>query len=189
MREGDAVNERSLGSDELREMNELSIGSVARKSWERVKMDAIRRWGSLERLAACASPETARKFVGASQKYLSAVAGSNEIELARRCGVMERGVEALEKEAIERGNACADMLWFDLETRVDGMKAVCVLRASDAEYVACRLAETLSEPVRVYTAADLVMIAHENHSLLSQLKSKFSAYTVAVDTENGEAPW
>jgi hypothetical protein len=172
-----------------RDINSMSVGSMARKAWERVKMDAVGRWGSLERLTACASPETARKFVDASQKYLRAVDGENELELARRCGVMERGVQALEREALERGASCSDLTWFDLGVRVGDVKAVCVLRASDAEYVACTLAEELGEGVRVYTAADIVMMAHENQSMLSELKSRFSAYTVAVETTDGEAPW
>lgn len=191
---GDAMTEeerimRNEDTGTRQGIQSMSVGSIARRSWERVKMDAIARWGSLERLVAYASPETARKFVDASQKYLRAVDGENEFELARRCGVMERGVQTLEREALERGASCSDLTWFDLGVRVDGVKAVAVLRASDAEYVACELSKELSEPVRVYTAADLVMIAHEHQSMLSQLKSKFSAYTVAVETEDGEAPW
>jgi hypothetical protein len=61
---------------------------------------------------------------------------------------------------------------------------------SDAEYVACTLNEELEDEVVVYTAADIVMMANENGSMLHHLKQTFSAYTTGVDTrEQKDAPW
>jgi hypothetical protein len=168
----------------------VDVTRSAKASWERRRMEAIRRWGSLKRLSAKASPESALKFEKAREKYLAATESRDPFELARRCGVMERGVDALEREALERGACSSDLVWFDLGMRVNGKRAVCVLSASDAEYVACTLTEELEDDVIVYTAADIVLMANENPTALTHLKHVFSAYTTEVHTrEQGEAPW
>jgi len=159
-------------------------------SWERRKMDAIARWGSLDRLSAKCSPETAAKFTKAHGRFKDAKMSTDDFELARRAGVMERGVDALEKEALENGSAPSDMTWFDLKTRVGDRRAVAVMNPEDAEYVAATLGRELGDDVVVYTAADIVLMAHENPTLLTHLKHKAGAYTTHVDVgSNEEAPW
>mgnify|MGYP001070436383 FL=1 len=115
---------------------------------------------------------------------------SEEFEVAKRYGVLERGVDALEKEALERGKSPNDMHWFDLKIRVKDRRAVAVLNPSDAEYVAATLGRELDDDVIVYTAADIVMMAHENPTALTHLKQIAGAYTTQVTTSDGkEAPW
>lgn len=158
----------------------------AEASWERVKVGAIARWGSIDRLAAKCSSETAAKFVKAKGRLADARLSSDEFELARRLGVMERGVQALEKEALENGNAPSDMTWFDLGVRVGGKRCVAVMYPQDADIVAASLSEELGEAVSVYTAADIVLMAHENPTALTHLKQIAGAYTTSVRNAEGE---
>ena len=166
------------------------VRRAALSSWERCKAEAVRRWGSLDRLAAHASPETAAKFASATKKYLEARLETEGFELPKRCGVMERGVEALEKEALENGYTPDGMVWFDLGCRVNGRKAVAAMNPKDAEAIAAALSKGLDEDVIVYTAADIVMMANETGSFLHHLKHVAGAYTTHVDTsEQVNAPW
>lgn len=158
----------------------------AEASWERRKMEAIARWGSLDRLASKCSPETAAKFAKAKGRLDDARLSSEEFELARRLGVMERGVDALEKEALDNGYAPSDMTWFDLGVRVEGKRCVAVMNPKDADIVAASLSDELGEQVIVYTAADIVMMAHDTPTLLTHLKLKLGAYTTCVKTAEGE---
>lgn len=162
----------------------------AEASWERRKMETIARWGSVDRLCAFVSPETSAKFAKAKGRLCEAMLSSDEFELAKRYGVMERGLDAMEKEALERGQAPNDMAWFDLKIRVKDRRAVAVLNPSDAEYVAATLGRELDDDVIVYTAADIVMMAHENPTALTHLKQIAGAYTTKVTVrDSGEAPW
>jgi hypothetical protein len=174
-------------------MSDAYVTSVTRKakqSWERRKMEAIARWGSLTRLCSFVSPETSSKFAKAEGRLCEAMLSSEEFEVAKRYGVLERGVDALEKEALERGKSPNDMHWFDLKIRVKDRRAVAVLNPSDAEYVAATLGRELDDDVIVYTAADIVMMAHENPTALTHLKQIAGAYTTQVTTSDGkEAPW
>lgn len=166
------------------------IAKSARKAWDTRKMEAIRRWGSLERLAASVSVETSQKFCRAAIKWNAALQGDDEMEMARRAGVMERGVEALEKEAIELGRCPNDMTWFDLCVEIEGAKCVAVFNASDAEYVATTLSKEFEKKVVVYTVADIVLMANESKTALTHLKHVASAYTTNVKTDEREdAPW
>jgi len=166
------------------------IARSARRAWDTRKMEAIRRWGSLERLAASVSVETNQKFCRAAEKWNAALQSGDEMEIARRAGVMERGVDALEKEAVEAGKCPNDLTWFDLDIEIDGAKCVAVLNPSDAEYVADTLSTSFGKKVVVYTAADIVLMANEEKSMLSHLKHAASAYTTNVKTGRREdAPW
>lgn len=155
-------------------------------SWERRKMEAIARWGSLDRLASKCSPETAAKFAKANGRMKDARLSSEEFELAKRLGVMERGVDALEKEALNNGNAPSDMTWFDLGVKVEGKRCVAVMNPKDADIVAASLSDELDDDVIVYTAADIVLMANETPTLLTHLKHTLGAYTTCVKTTNGE---
>ena len=174
-------------------MSDAYVADVRRaalSSWERCKAEAVRRWGSLDRLAAHAKPETAAKFASATKKYLEARLDTDGFELPKRCGVMERGVEALEQEALENGYAPDGMTWFDLGCRVNGKKAVAVMNPKDAVAVAAALSKGLDDEVVVYTAQDIVMMANETDSFLHHLKHAAGAYTTQVDTsEQVDAPW
>ena len=175
-------------------MEEGSYASdVTRKavaSWERRKAEAVSRWGSLERLASKCSPETAAKFAKAKGRMKDAKVSAEEFEYAKRLGVMERGVDALEKEALANGYASNDLTWFDLKMRVKDRRAVFVVNPEDAGYVAATLGHELGEEVIVYTVADIVMMAHENPTALTHLKQIAGAYTTHVDIAgDGEAPW
>ena len=162
----------------------------AEASWERRKMEAIARWGSIDRLAAKCSPETAALFAKANGRLKDARLSSEEFELAKRLGVMERGVDALEKEALANGYASNDLTWFDLKMRVKDRRAVFVVNPEDAGYVAATLGNELGEEVIVYTVADIVMMAHENPTALTHLKQIAGAYTTHVDIAgDGEVPW
>lgn len=166
------------------------IARSARKAWDTRKMDAIRRWGSLERLAASVSVETNQKFCRAAEKWNAALQGSDEMEVARRAGVMERGVDALEEEAIKAGKCPSDLTWFDLDLELDGAKCVGVFNPSEAEYVATTLSESYGKKIVVYTAADIVLMAHEGKSVLHHLKHAATAYTTNVKTgQREDAPW
>ena len=171
-------------------------------SWERRKAEAVSRWGSLDRLASKCSPETAAKFAKAKGRMKDAKVSAEEFEYAKRLGVMERGVDALEKEALANGYASNDLTWFDLKMRVkdrrasrsetsqEGLRAVFVVNPEDAGYVAATLGHELGEEVIVYTVADIVMMAHENPTALTHLKQIAGAYTTHVDIAgDGEAPW
>jgi len=158
----------------------------AEASWERRKMEAIARWGSIDRLASKCSPETAAKFAKANGRLKDARLSSEEFELAKRLGVMERGVEALEKEALDNGYAPSDMTWFDLGVRVEGKRCVAVMNPKDANIVAASLSDELGEEFIVYTAADIVLMAHETPTMLTHLKQKAGAYTTSVRTEGGD---
>ena len=162
----------------------------AKASWERRKMEAIARWGSLDRLASKCSAETAAKFAKANGRMKEARLSADDFEYARRLGVMERGVDALEKEALKNGSSTSDMTWFDLQTRVGDRRAVAVMNPQDAEYVAATLGRELGDDFIVYTAADIVMMAHENPTALTHLKQAAGAYTTHVDvTSSEEAGW
>jgi hypothetical protein len=162
----------------------------AKASWERRKMEAIARWGSLSRLCSFVSPDTSAKFAKARARLGEAMLGSKEFEVAKRYGVLERGVDAMEAEALEGGKSPNDMQWFDLKIRVKDRRAVAVLNPSDAEYVAATLGRELNDDFIVYTAADIVMMAHENPTALTHLKQIAGAYTTHVDVHgDGEAPW
>ena len=166
------------------------ITREALASWERRKMEAVSRWGSLGRLSGKCSPETAAKFAKANGRFKDAKLSTDEFELARRAGVMERGVEAMEAEALQNGYAPSDMTWFDLCVKVEGKRAVAVLNPKDVDYVAAALGRELGERVVVYTAADIVLMAQENQTLLHHLKHKIGAYTTTVAVGgNEEAPW
>ena len=162
------------------------ITRKAEASWERRKAEAISRWGSIDRLASKCSPETSAKFVKAKGRLADARLSSDEFELARRLGVMERGVDALEKEALDNGYAPSDMTWFDLGIRVDGKRGVAVMNPKDADIVAASLSEELEDEFIVYTAADIVLMAHENPTLLTHLKQSAGAYTTSVRNAEGE---
>ena len=54
----------------------------AKASWERRKMDAIARWGSLDRLASKCSAETAAKFAKANGRMKEARLSADEFEYA-----------------------------------------------------------------------------------------------------------
>ena len=71
------------------------ITRKAEASWERRKMEAIARWGSIDRLASKCSPETAAKFAKAKGRLKDARISSEEFELAKRLGVMERGIDTV----------------------------------------------------------------------------------------------
>jgi hypothetical protein len=162
----------------------------AKASWDRRRMDAIARWGSLDRLASKCSPETAAKFAKANGRMKEARGSADEFEYARRLGVMERGVDALEQEALKNGSSPSDMTWFDLQTRVGDRRAVAVMNPQDAEYVAATLGRELGDDFIVYTAADIVMMAHENPTALTHLKQVAGAYTTHVDVNSSEeAGW
>lgn len=162
----------------------------AEASWERRKGEAIARWGSLDRLASKCHAETSAKFAKAKGRLADARGSAEEFELARRLGVMERGVDAMEKEALENGYSPSDMTWIDLGVRVGGKRAVAVLNPQDADYVAARLSDELDDGVVVYTAADIVLMAHENPSALTHLKQIAGAYTTRVTVgDDVEAPW
>lgn len=166
------------------------VKRAALSAWERRKMEAVKRWGSLDRLAAHASPETAAKFASATQKFLAARDSDEPYELAKRCGVMERGVDALEAEALENGYAPDGMAWFDLGMRVGNRRAVAVMNPKDAVTVAATLGREMDDDVIVYTAADIVLMANENPTALTHLKQHAGAYTTHVDTkERANAPW
>lgn len=159
-------------------------------SWERRKAQAVTRWGSLDRLCAKVSPETSAKFAKAMGRMKDAKMSADELEYARRLGVLERGVDAMEAEALKNGNAANDLTWFDLQIKVGGKRAVCVVQASDAEIVAATLGEELGEQIVVYTAADIVMMSHEQPTALTHLKHVVGAYTTHVDVAgNVEASW
>lgn len=162
----------------------------AKASWEGRKAKAIARWGSLDRLSSRCCPETAAKFAKATQRMKDAKLSSQEFEYAKRLGVLERGVDAMEAEAIQRGAAPNDAQWFDLKIQVKDRRAVAVLNPQDAEYVAATLGQELGDTVIVYTAADIVLMAHENPTALTHLKHLAGAYTTHVEVgSNEEAPW
>lgn len=166
------------------------ITREALASWERRKMDAVSRWGSLSRLSAKCSPETAAKFAKAHGRFKDAKLSADEFELARRAGVMERGVDALEAEALQNGASPSDMTWFDLGLKVEGKRAVAVMYPQDVDYVAAALGQELGEQIIVYTAQDIVLMAQEGQTLLHHLKHKLGAYTTTVAVGgNEEAPW
>ena len=99
-------------------------------------------------------------------------------------------MDALEKEALNNGSSPSDMTWFDLKTRVGDRRAVAVMNPQDAECVAATLGRELGDDFIVYTAADIVMMAHENPTALTHLKQIAGAYTTHVDIAgDGEAPW
>lgn len=158
----------------------------AEASWERRKMEAISRWGSLDRLASKCSPETSAKFAKATRRLKEARNSDQEFELARRLGVMERGVDALEKEALEGGYSPNDMVWFDLGMRVNDKRCVAVMNPKDADIVAAGLSDELDDEFIVYTAADIVLMAHDNPTALTHLKQTASAYTNRVTNADGE---
>ena len=157
-----------------------SIRKEALRAWERRRNEIVGRWGSLARVVSRASVETAAKMESAREKFNAALGGDDDIEIARRAGVMERGLDAVEKEAIENGYAPNDMCWFDLGVRVDDKRAVAVMNPSDVEYVATQLSKELDDGVVVYSAADIVLMARENQSLLHHLKQRAGAYTTSV---------
>lgn len=168
----------------------VDVTRQALASWERRKQQAVARWGSLDRLAAKCNAETSAKFARAGQRFKDARHSGDEFELARRAGVMERGVDALEEEAIKNGYSPSDMTWFDLKIKVKGKKAAAVLDPKDADYVAAQLSKELGEDVIVYTVSDIILMAHENPTALTHLKHTMGAYTTHVDVrDDGEAPW
>jgi hypothetical protein len=173
--------------------SESYASDVTRKaeaSWERRKGEAIGRWGSLDRLASKCSAETSAKFAKAKGRLADARTSLDEFELARRLGVMERGVDAMEREALEAGYSPVDMQWFDLKIRVGDRRAVAVLNPQDADYVAATLSREFDDGVIVYTVADIVLMAHENPSALTHLKQIAGAYTTQVTVgDQTEAPW
>lgn len=167
-----------------------SVNQSARESWGERKSKAIRRWGGLDRLVAKASVETATKFAQAAEKYRVALQSGEGFEVARRAGVLERGLDVVEREALDAGWSPSDFTWFDLRVSVDGKRAVAVIEAADAEIVAASLREELDEEIVVYTAADIVLMAQEHQSTLHHLKRIASAYTRSVvDEKVGDAPW
>lgn len=162
----------------------------AKASWERRKGEAIGRWGSLDRLASKCSAETSAKFARAKGRLADARVSAEEFELAKRLGVMERGVDAMEREALEAGYSPSDMQWIDLGMRVNDRRAVAVLNPQDADYVAAALSGELDDGVIVYTAADIILMAHENPSALTHLKQIAGAYTTHVTVgDQTEVPW
>lgn len=167
-----------------------SVRKEALRAWERRRNEAIGRWGSLARLVSKASVDTAEKMARATEKYNAALSGDDDFEIARRAGVMERGVDAVEQEALQAGYSPNDMCWIDLGVRVEDRRAVAVLNPADADYVSAQLSKELEDGVIVYTAADIVLMAQEHQSLLHSLKKRAGAYTTTVN--NGaieEASW
>ena len=167
-----------------------SIRKEALSAWERRRNEAVGRWGSLVRLVSRATVETAHKMEAARVKFNAALEGDDDIEIARRAGVMERGLDAVEKEALEAGYSPNDMCWIDLGVRVDDRRAVAVMNPSDVEYVASQLSKELDDGVVVYSAADIILMAREHQSMLHHLKQRAGAYTTTVDNGKIEdASW
>jgi len=168
-------------------MSEM-IRRQAMGSWERRRNEAMGRWGSLMRLLSKASVDTVTKMASAMEKYNKALSGSDDYEIARRAGVLERGIEVVEKEALDAGYAPNDMCWFDLGVRVEGKRAVAVMNSADAGYVASQLSKELDDAVVVYAASDIVLMAQEGQTLLHQLKHKADACTTIVNGGKLEEP-
>lgn len=164
------------------------IKRQAVSAWERRRNEAVGRWGSIMRLLSKGSVETITKMTSAMAKYNSAVVDGDDFEVARRAGVLERGIDVVEKEALEAGYAPNDMCWFDLGVRVEGKRAVAVMNSADADYVASQLAEELGDDVVVYAASDIVLMAQEGQTLLHQLKHTLGAYTTVVNNGKLEEP-
>ena len=76
----------------------------ALKPYDKLVTDLETRWG-YERLPQLVSPETAAKFQTAKAKMDAAIAyEKNPQEAVNKIGVMMRGWQALEKEAIKNGH-------------------------------------------------------------------------------------
>jgi hypothetical protein len=112
-----------------------------------------RRWGK-GRLETLVSPETAAKFEAARAK-LDVAIHDREVELViKRAGIMQRGWDALEKEAIERGHKAAPPeLWYATAPDEFGEKELQIVIAQDNS--AATLAET---DLPVYTVTEIARI-------------------------------
>lgn len=163
--------------DDLVAMSDL-LPHVPRNAWEYDQIDGAlkpldalasemeARWG-VGRLQELVSPATAAKFQSAKHKLDLAIADGGVGEVIKRAGVLMRGWQALEQEAIDAGNKPmpADV-WIASVEAENGKPAVQYAIAknnSDASLAQSGLVVyTLPEVARIIRAFNDGLLCHAN---------------------------
>ena len=145
----------AVGDPEYAPLQDWKLDQIhgALKPLDAVAADIEIRWGK-DRLETLVSPETAAKFEAARAKLDVAISQKDVDLVIKRSGVLTRGWQALEKEALARGHRAAPPeLWYATAPNEYGDKEFQMVIARDNS--AATLAET---DLPVYTVTEVARI-------------------------------
>jgi hypothetical protein len=126
---------------------------MALQPLDRRMIEIERRWGSSERLARLASPETAAKFGSAEHKLQEAIREGDPDLVAAKASVLQRGLDALEREAEAAGHSPSTKVWHVIER--DRAYVICL------DHMDARAAAQEFPDATCVTAEELIRILYE----------------------------
>lgn len=145
----------AIGDPEYAPLQDWKLDQIhgALKPLDAVAADIEIRWGK-DRLETLVSPETAAKFEAARAKLDVAISQKDVDLVIKRSGVLTRGWQALEKEALARGHRAAPPeIWYATAPQEYGDEEYQIVIAKDNS--AATLAET---DLPVYTVTEVARI-------------------------------
>ncbi len=113
--------------------------------------EAEKKWGCLERLIEFTNPEIAARFGSAWHRLNAAIIDGSVSEVTDRAVVAIRGIDALEKAAIENGHEPSPDVWG---IAVDGVEYLICHRTIDARAVTKE-----AEGIQVWSLEELIRVA------------------------------
>ena len=180
----------AIGKEDYVPMGNFDFDKIngALKPLDVMVADIELRWGR-GRLETLATPETAAKFEAARAKLDVAVFNTEADNVVRRAGVLMRGWQALEDEAVRLGHKPAPPdMWYATAPEEYGDEEYQIVIVKDTP--AATMAET---DVPVYTVTEIARIvrAWRSQSDAAKIKDLFKGAEVVRmnELEEGEVPF
>jgi hypothetical protein len=175
----------AIGNPEHAPLQDWKLDQIhgALKPLDAVAADIELRWGT-GRLETLVSPETAAKFEAARAKLDVAIHQQDVDLVLKRAGVMTRGWQALEKEAITAGHKAAPPeLWYATAPEEFGDQEFQIVIAKDNS--AATLAET-ELPVYTVTEVARIVRAWRAQHMVHAAKDAFPGAEIVRIDDNQE---
>jgi len=175
----------AIGNPDHAPLQDWALDQIhgALKPLDAVAADIELRWGK-GRLETLVSPETAAKFEAARAKLDVAISNKDVDLVIKRSGVMTRGWQALEKEAMSNGHRAAPPeIWYATAPQEDGNAEMQIVIAKDNS--AATLAET-DLPVYTVTEVARIIRAWQAQHQVHAVKSAFPGAEIVSIADNQE---